>query len=160
MIVLVLALSLFGCYYHEPPRGTLHGIQSIGIPRAKTQAGEADLAEAFTDLAQQAYAADGRLKVVDEEWADAVLYLTILAIDDWPDRFKVNPDRYRFSVMVSAYIRNSDTGQVLFKDSEMVGWGTYDAKAEPDSRTGRFGAQENAFKKVVAELLEGSFSRR
>ena len=150
----LVALCIGGCAYYSTSGGLLGGIRSIGIPVADNQTAEFAVAERLTELAIDAYAEDGQLRVVDEESADALLQLNVISIEDRPDTYTAaeQTEQYRFVVLVEAELVRMEDGEVLLALDELKGSGTYDAaQAEED---GRDPAVERALDMVLVELVD------
>ena len=150
----LVALCIGGCAYYSTSGGLLGGIRSIGIPMADNQTAEFAVAERLTELAIDAYAEDGQLRVVDEESADALLQLNVISIEDRPDTYTAaeQTEQYRFVVLVEAELVRMEDGEVLLALDELKGSGTYDAaQAEED---GRDPAVERALGMVLEELVD------
>ena len=79
LLAALVALSI-GCAHYSTSGGLVGGIRSIGVPIAESQTAEFDIAEALSERAVNAYTRDGRLRVVDEESADALLQMVVLQI--------------------------------------------------------------------------------
>ena len=148
------ALCLGGCAYYSTSSGLLGGIRSIGIPVADNQTSELTVAERLTERAVDAYAEDGRLRVVDEEDADALLQLDVLSIEDRPFTYTTaeQTEQYRFAVLVAAKLVKMEDGEVLLALAELEGWGTYDAALVEEE--GRDPAVDRALDMVLEELVD------
>ena len=152
--VALAVLCVGGCAYYSTSGGLLGGIRSIGIPVADNQTSEFAVAERLTELAIDAYAEDGQLRVVDEESADALLQLNVISIEDRPFTYTTaeQTEQYRFAVLVAAELVRVEDGEVLLTLAELEGWGTYDAaQAEED---GRDPAVKQALDMVLEELVD------
>ena len=101
---------------------------------------------------------DGRLRVVDEESADALLELVVLSIEDRPFTYTAaeQTEQYRFLLIVRGKLVRSLNEEVLLDFDPIEGWATYDA-ALSDSE-GRDLAVEQALDMVVEELIDRSTS--
>ncbi len=148
------ALCIGGCAYYSTSGGLLGGIRSIGIPVADNQTSEFAVAERLTELAIDAYAEDGQLRVVDEESADALLQLNVISIEDRPFTYTTaeQTEQYRFAVLVAAELVKLEDGEVLLALAELEGWGTYDAALAEEE--GRDPAVERALDMVLEELVD------
>lgn len=151
---LALGLFLGGCAYYSTSGGLIGGIGTVGIPVAENQAAEFAIAERLTERTIDAYADDGRLRVVDEESADAILQLEVASIEDRPFTYTSaeQTEQYRFAVAVVAELVRTEDGEVLLALERLEGWGTYDA-ALPEEE-GRDLAVERALDMVIEELVD------
>ena len=100
----LVGFFLGGCAYYSTSGGLIGGIRSVGIPVAANQSSEFAVAERLTERAIDAYTQDGRLRVVDEEGADALMQLEVISIDDRPFTYTAaeETEQYRFAVLVAA----------------------------------------------------------
>jgi hypothetical protein len=154
-----LSLAAGGCAYYTTSEGMVGGIRSVAVPLAANETAEADLAETLTERVEAAFARDGRLRVVDEESAEAVLRLTILAVDDAPYTFTAGEttEQYRFRVTVKAKLERSDgDAAALLELPRLEGWGTYSAAAA--DAEGRDPAVTTGLDMVIRELLDRASS--
>ena len=155
----LLAVGASGCAYYTTSEGMVGGIRSVAVPLAANETAEADLAEALTERVETTFARDGRLRVVDEASAEAVLRLTVLSVDDAPYTFTAGEttEQYRFRVSVRAKLERLDgEGAALLELPRLEGWGTYSATA-PDAE-GRDPAVTTALDMVIRELLDRASS--
>jgi hypothetical protein len=151
---LALLLGLSGCAYYSTSGGLIGGIRTVAVPLADNDTPEFGIAELMTERVERAYSADGRIRVVDEESADAVLYLTIRSLEDAPFTYTADEvtEQYRFSVRAVAELVRSADDDVLLELPRLEGWGTYDAGLADDE--GRELAVAAALDMIVEELLD------
>ena len=126
----------------------------MAIPLAANNTPEAGIAEQLTERLSSAFGADGRLKVVDEASADALLKLHITAVEDRPFTYTAAEEtkQYRFKLTLDAQLlKNADESQVL-EAKGIVGWGTYDAGLS--DAEGRELAVKAAVDMVAEELVD------
>ena len=150
----LIALLQGGCAYYSTSGGLIGGIRTVGIPVAENQSAELAVAERLTERAVDAYAEDGRLRVVDEENADALMQLEVLSVDDQPFTYTAagQTEQYRFAVRVAAELVRVTDGEGLLESVELEGWGTYDATLREEE--GREPAVDRALDMVVEELVD------
>ena len=150
----LVALGLGGCAYYSTSGGLIGGIRTVGIPVAENQSAEFAVAERLTERAVDAYAEDGRLRVVDEESADALMQLEVLSVDDRPFTYTAaeQTEQYRFAVRVAAELVLVADGEVLLELVGLEGWGTYDAASGEEE--GREPAVDRALDMVIEELVD------
>lgn len=143
-----------GCAYYSTSGGLIGGIRSVGIPVAENATVEFGLGELLSERLTEAYTRDGQLRVVDEESADAVLYLQVVELDDAPFTYTAAEltQQYRFRVRISVQLVRVGDGEKLFEQERLEGWGTYDA-ALPDEE-GRDLAAEAALNMVIEEIVD------
>jgi len=114
-VMALLALAA-GCGYSW--RGTLPPhIKTVGVPVFANRTQWPNIEAALTAAVANAFAADGRLKVVNPSEADAILegeiinyQVTVLAFDS-----NANPQQYRLFVTVSVRFRDVRRGVILFE---------------------------------------------
>jgi hypothetical protein len=150
----VASAWLPACAHYSTSAGLVGGIRSVAIPTAENETPEVDVAQRLTDRAMDAFLADGRLRVVDEESADAVLQLQLVRLEDEPFTFTAAEvtEQYRFRLFVRAVLARAGDGSPLLELDRLVGWGTYDA-ALPDAE-GREPAVEAAMDMVIEEVVD------
>ena len=131
------------------------GIRSVAIPIAENDTAEERIAETLSERISDAFTVDGRLRVVDEESADALLLLRLVALEDSPlFTFTAEEvtEQYRFRVWIEAeLVRTGDESSLLDLES-LEGWGTYDA-ALPDEE-GRDLAVQAGLDMVIEEIVD------
>ncbi|HCL30769.1 MAG TPA: hypothetical protein DIC52_20345 [Candidatus Latescibacteria bacterium] len=153
-VQLLVVLLLSGCAHYSTSAGLVGGIKSVAIPTAENETSEVDVGQRLADLSTDAFLADGRLRVVDEESADAFLLLSIERLEDEPFTFTAAEvtEQYRFRLFASARLERSGDGSALLEVERLVGWGTYDA-ALPDEE-GRDPAVEAAMDMIIEEIVD------
>lgn len=132
------------------------GIRSVAIPAAENQTAEADVAEVLSQRMGDAFVDDGRLRVVDEESADALLLLTVTEVEDRPFTFTAGEqtEQYRFRFFVDSDLVRADDDSHLLELRRLTGWGTYDAAVADTDSLGREPAIEAAVEMVVTEIVD------
>ena len=68
------AISSVGCSYYSTSEGMIGGIRTLTIPVAESFTAEFAVAERLSERATELYMEDGRLRIVDQDGAEAVLY--------------------------------------------------------------------------------------
>jgi len=154
--ILLLYLSASSCAYYSTSGGLVGGIRSIGVPTAESQTAEFDIAEGLSERAIEGYTRDGRLRVVDEENADALLQLVVVAVEDKAFTYTSSEqtEQYRFSIRVRGELVRVTDEEMLLEFPPIEGWGTYDASLA--DAEGRDLAVEKALDMVVEELVDRS----
>lgn len=145
LAILFLAI---GCYTFNPAGKS--SIQAIAIERFDNKTTEYDLADRITDLVIDEFLADGTMKVVSVENADAILVGVLTS-------YLRNPHEYDESGVVSSYSVTL-TFDVLLKDPNdndseiwreiMVQEGIYNI----DSQTEQDG-QSEAVQSLIVEII-------
>ena len=146
------------CAYYSTSSGLVGGISSIAIPVAENDTAEDAIAERLTERTTDAFVADGRLRVVDEESSDAILILRLRTIDDKPFTFTAQEitEQYRFLLWIEVDLLRGNDEMSLLRLNNLEGWGTY-AAALPDEE-GRDLAIENALDMVIEEIVDRTTS--
>lgn len=145
---LAVLLLLIGCYTFNPAGKS--SIQSIAIERFDNKTTEYDLADRMTDLVIDEFLADGTMKVVSVENADAVLVGVLTG-------YLRNPFKYDESGVVSSYsvtltfdvlLQNpNDNDSEIWRET-MVQEGIYNV----DSQTEQDG-QDEAVQSLIVEII-------
>ena len=150
----LIGLLFTGCAYYSTSGGLIGGIRSVGIPVAGNRSSEFAVAERLTERTVDAYAEDGRLRVIDEESADALLQLEVVLVEDRPFTYTAaeQTEQYRFTVEVAAELVRAVDGEVLLSLEELQGWGTYDAALVEEE--GRDVEVDRALDMVIEELVD------
>ena len=143
-----------GCAHYSTTSGLIGGIRSVAIPVAENDTAEFRIGEDLSERLGEAYRSDGRLRLVDEESADAVLYLRVTALQDRPFTYTAaeETEQYRFSVQIDMELLRAVDGSSLLELKDLQGWGTYDADL-PDEE-GRDPAVAAALGMVVEEIVD------
>jgi hypothetical protein len=120
---------------------------------AENRTPEAGLAERLTEGLSAAFTRDGRLKVVDEESADAALRLQIAAVEDRPFTYTAaqQTQQYRFRMSVDGTLFKAADEARLLELQGLEGWGTYDAALAAE---GRDQAVQAAVDMLTAEIVD------
>ena len=151
-----LLLLLAGCAHYTTSSGLIGGIRSGAIPLAENDTAEPDISEVLTERTTEALTQDGRLRVVDEESADAILYLRLVESEDRPFTFTAGEEteQYRFRAFVAADLVRAADQSSLLELERLSGWGTYDAAVDDEDEEGRQAAIGAAFDIIVGEILD------
>ena len=151
--ILVL-VYLEACTYYSTSGGLIGGIRSVAIPVAENATADAEVAEQLSVRLADTFSNDGRLRVVGEEGADALLILRLIDLEDRPFTYTAAEltEQYRFRVLVAAdLVKLADDSRLLEID-QIEGWGTYDASLGEDE--GRGLAVEAALQMVIEEIVD------
>ena len=145
---------LLGCAYYSTSSGLIGGIRSVAIPVAENETSEFGIAELMTERIDDAFTRDGQLRVVDEESADAVLFLRIIALDDAPFTYTASEEtqQYRFKVLTDVELQKTEDGDQLLELDSLEGWGIYDASLADEA--GRDKAVEAALDMIIEEIID------
>ncbi len=154
--VCLLGLLLGACSHYSTSAGLVGGIRTVAIPTAENGTPEVDIAQRLTDQVTEAFLQDGRLRVVDEESADALLLLRLDRLEDEHHTFTVAEvmEQYIFRLFAAALLERSSDGSELLEIESLVGWGTYDAALPDDDDEGRDQAVEAAMAMIIEEIVD------
>jgi hypothetical protein len=153
-MTLGVALLLVGCAHYSSSGGLVGGIRTVAIPTAENETSEVDVGQRLSDRVTDAFLADGRLRVVDEESSDALLLLRVQRLEDEPFTFTVTEvtEQYRFRLFTSAVLERAEDGSELLDLGSLVGWGTYDAALSEGE--GRDPAVDTAMDMIIEEIVD------
>ena len=154
IVGLATVLALTGCARYSTSAGLVGGIKTVAIPTAENETSEVDVGQRLADRATDAFLADGRLRVVDEESADALLLLRVERLEDEPFTFTADEvtEQYRFRLFSSAMLERTGDGSELLELERLVGWGTYDAALPEED--GREPAVAAAMDMMIEEMVD------
>ena len=145
---------LVGCAHYSTSSGLIGGIRSVAIPVAENETAEFDIADLLTERIGEMFTRDGQLRVVDEESADAVMYLRVVSLDDRPFTYTAaeETEQYRFRIYIDAQLLKAADESPLLELKRLEGWGTYDASLADEE--GRDQAVEAALDMVIEEIVD------
>ena len=148
------AVLLAGCSHYSMSSGLVGGIRTVAIPTAENDTPEERIAETLTERISDAFVEDGRLRVVDEETADAVLILRLRSLEDRPFTFTAQEEteQYRFRVFIDAVLQKTADQSLLLELEGMEGWGIYDATLPEEE--GREVAIVSGLDMVIEEVVD------
>lgn len=148
LVITVLAVSLlFGCYSFNP-RGQ-SDLATIAIEPFDNRTPELTLTERLTQLVTDAFIADGSIKVVPSEAAEALLFGTLLRYDRLPQRFDENDqvEQYKVVMVFEVILKGADAETELWKET-MTQEGIYDALSESEEI-----GQTEATRRLVESII-------
>ena len=104
------------------------------------------------------YIQDGRLRVVDQDGADAILYLTVISVIDEPFTYSTSDqtEQYRLSMRINGKLVSVSRQQTLKEFDSIEGWATYVSDSNQDES--RDQAIDKSIDMVVQELIDTSTS--
>jgi len=131
-MLLLGAFLLAGCFYSMNPRGAVT-VKSVAVERFQNDTPEFGLADQMTDAIITAFIADGTMKVLPREQAEAVLLGTLT-------RYQRRPYEYDENDQVTAYAVEMDFDIQLKKPADdsllwqemMSQRGVYDLQTETE----------------------------
>lgn len=150
LILLMSLLALLSCGVYTFSPSALGGVKSIAIPLFENQTLESDIGEKLTDGLSATFVTDNSLRVLPEGRSDSILRGTVVS-------YKREAYTYVESEVVSEYIVSieidikfieSKSDKVIWEDSHMSNWGTYDSAGETEEM-----GQDRAIDKLVEDIL-------
>ena len=131
--ILSPAFCLFlGCTHYTTSATGSGGIRSVAVPLLENESLEAGIQQALADSLIQAFVADGALRVVEEDQADAILQGTVLEVVEEPFTYGDQADQYQISVFVKVVFYDTRQKQALWEVARMRGYGIYNAALQRD----------------------------
>lgn len=129
-VAITLSLLSLGCIYSFTPQGRSN-IRSIAVERFEDKTGQFGLADRLTDIVIDEFIADGNLKVVSRENADAVLECVLMDYERLPHVFDENDQvqQYKIRLRLEITLRNPVDESEFWRES-MAPEGIYDAGDE------------------------------
>ena len=151
-------VCFMGCSYYSTSTGMIGGIQTVSIPVAESLTAEFRIADRLSERAEEMYIQDGRLRVVDEDGADAILYLTVQNVSDEPFTYSAaeQTEQYRFAMRINGRLVSVVSKETLKEFDSIEGWGTYVSSSNQDES--REQAVDKAIDMVVQEFIDRSTS--
>ncbi len=155
VVCFMFLLGAFGCAHYSTTAGLVGGIRTVAIPTADNQTPEVDVAQRLTERVVDAFLADSRLRVVDEESADALLLLQVNQLEDEPFTYTAGEvtEQYRYRLFVEVTLHRTG-GDVLLEMGQLTGFGTYDAALPDGDDQGREPAIDTAMDMVIEEIVD------
>lgn len=147
-VCLAVLLPLVGCYTFNPAGKS--SIQAIAIERFDNKTTEYDLADRMTDLVIDEFLADGTMKVVSIDNADAVLVGVLTGYLRNPFKYDENGVVTLYSVTLTfdVLLENPNDNDAEIWREIMVQEGIYnvDSQTEQD-------AQDEAVQSLIVEII-------
>jgi hypothetical protein len=129
---LVLGGMISGCIYSLNPRGAVT-IKSVAIERFQNDTPEFGLSDQMTDLIINAFIADGTMKVLPKEQAEAALSGTLTRYDRKPYEYDENDQvtSYVVEMDFDITLKKSTTDSLLWSE-RMSQRGAYNLESETE----------------------------
>jgi hypothetical protein len=151
--ILILLLLTASCGYSARALVPSH-IKKIYIPTFENDTTRYGIEQNLTSGVTDAFVADGRLSVVSEGEADAVLRGVIVTYEKGPLTFDraQTVDEFKIEVVVSVEFEDLREGKVLWKEDQFRAWKSYKEIAN-------VAGEDQALQAVVATLSTDIVSR-
>ena len=150
MLIVLTAQAVTGCsVYSFNPRGQ-SDIQTIAIEPFENQTSEYGLADRLTEVIVDAFIADGNLRVVSADGADAVLVGTLTHYERTAEKFDENDqvEEYKIIMDFRIALRNPDDQADIWSE-QMRQEGIYNAVEESEEE-----GQERAGARLVQAVID------
>jgi len=129
-------------------------IKRVCIPTFENDTTRSGIEQEITTAVTEAFIADGRLSVVSEGEADAMLRGVIVKYEKGPLTFDraQTVDEFRVEIVLAIEFEDLREGKVLWKEDEFRAWKSYVEGSE-------VGGEDQAFKGITATLASDIVSR-
>lgn len=135
LVVVLIAISSCGVYTFNPSGKST--ITSIAIERFGNQTPEFGLADRMTDDVIDAFIADGSMKVVSAENAEAILVGSLIRYERLPQEFTPEDEVISYAVTMDfdIVLKNSDDDSEIWKERiSQIGIYKVDGETEEDGQ--------------------------
>lgn len=160
-IFILSFLLILGCGYHFVGGGSaLPGhIKKVGIPLSINRTSEPNLEDELTKALTEEFQRDGRLKVVSNEEADAILYSDIVSFQTVPVSIQKDlVSAYRIVMKVDFKLEDRKEKKIIWEEREMESGIRSDYRVTSDIVVTR-NAKNEAIKKNCKDLSQDAVSR-
>ena len=150
IFILFLTVNLAGCgVYTFNPRGKSE-IQNIAIEPFENQTAEFGLADRITEIVIDAFIADGTMKIVPTDNADAYLEGTLTRYERVPFKFTENDQVEEYKVLMDFDIslKNPKDGSEKWRQ-KLTQEGIYNADTETEEN-----GQQRAAERLVQAIID------
>jgi hypothetical protein len=157
--LIVLAVLLPACAHYSTSATGGAGVQTVAVPLFENKSLEPEIHQALTDSLIKALVADGALRVVEEDRADAVLRGTIVDVREEPFTYQDQAEQYQIVVFVDVTYQTIENKTVLWEEKRLRGYGIYSAteRREEARSTGLDAAFGMLTKDIVDRMQVGGW---
>lgn len=129
-------------------------IKRIYIPTVENETTRSGIEQEITTALTEGFVSDGRLSVVSEGEADAMLRGVIVKYEKGPLTFDraQTVDEFKVEIVLAVQFEDLRQGKVLWKEDEFRAWKSYVEGSEA-------GGEEQAFTGITARLASDIVSR-
>jgi hypothetical protein len=151
--LLILLLIASSCGYSGRALLPAH-IKKVCIPTFENETTRYGIEQILTTTVTDAFVNDGRLSVVSEREADAMLRGVIVKYEKGPLTFDraQTVDEFKIQIVVSIEFEDLREGKVLWKEDEFRAWKSYKESADVSG-------EDEALKAAIATLAADIVSR-
>jgi hypothetical protein len=138
-----------GCGIYSFSAGGKSSIKTIAITQFENKTVESGLSSRMTDLVVDAFIADGTLKVVSPDKADAVLSGTLTSYDRKAKEYTEadNVSQYAVTVVFDVVLNDPKAEKEIWKE-RFISEGIYDSRSETEDE-----GQVRAADKLVVDII-------
>lgn len=153
LLLLIGALLVCSCGYSSRALLPEH-IKRISIPTFENDTTRYGIEQKVTTAVTSAFESDGRLSIVSEAQADAMLRGVIVSYEKGPLTFDrgQSVDEFRIQIVVSVELEDLRDGKVLWKEDAFTAWKSY-KEGSAD------GGEEEALKLALTTLASDVLAR-
>jgi hypothetical protein len=152
---LILYIAFFstvvgaGCGIYSFSAGGKSSIKTIAITQFENKTVESGLSSRMTDLVVDAFIADGTLKVVSPDKADAVLSGTLTSYDRKAKEYTEadNVSQYAVTIVFDVALNDPKAEKEIWKE-RFISEGIYDSRSETEDE-----GQVRAADKLVVDII-------
>lgn len=149
-------MALPGCWlYSFHGGGPPADVEKVAVTLFANQTDQVGLSEFLASKLTEQLVSDGRLRVVSEDAADAILTGSVVGYELKPFTFDQAGTvlQYQVKVRVTCRLERVKTGEVLWTGNTMEDWGNYANITELEQK-----ARESALTKLAEDIYNGLFS--
>jgi hypothetical protein len=135
--------------------GISAGIKSIAIPVVENESLKYGLEDTFTKAVTDGFIEDNRLKIADENSADAILLVTIKTYNRTPYSYDEAENVLEYKIIISASIilKKRESEEEIFKAPNFSEWATYYPLTEVEE-DGIDKVAKKSTEKILRSILE------
>ena len=149
LVLTALVISVSGCgVYTFNPKGS-SSIKTIAVERFENKTDQFGLTDRLTEVVIDAFIADGSMKVVSPDAADAILRATLTSYRRVPFQFDENDNVQTYKVLLDfnvSLINPSDQSEIWKEDMPQEGIYAADTETEEDG-------QQRAGQRLVEAII-------
>ena len=141
-----------GCAYYSTSATGSGGTRSLAIPLLENESLESGIHQSLTDSLIQAFVADGALRMVEVDQADAVLQGVVVEVQEEPFTYGNQADQYQITVFVNMTLYDSRNKQVVWEEKRLKGYGVYSATQSREEA--RQDGLAEAFQILIRDVID------
>lgn len=158
-ILALLALGAAGCGVYSASKGRVaDSIQRVAVRTLESTVAEPNLDVDLTEAIIDAIQADNTLKIVDEEFADSVIFGSVIGyrVREVATRPDLTVNEYQVQIAVTLTFEVIETGERIFDKRRFNGTGRYilDDPEGGNETTARDEATTEIVTDILAQVVE------